>query len=133
VISRFISIILLCALGAVSPLRGNPAYAAAITGRIGVGTWNTQAEFADVRVVKGAETLFESSFASGMAGWTTSGGTWQAANGYLRQTGNGTPALALVGSTAWSDYTLTLRARKISGSEGFLITFGSPGDGTKTW
>lgn len=127
------SLLLFYALATACVLPANPANATPITGQIGVGTWNTQAEFADVRVVSGTQTLYQSDFASGMSGWTTSGGTWQTQDGYLRQTGGGTPALALVGSSAWSNYTLTLKARKISGSEGFLITFGSPGDGTKTW
>ncbi|BCM88819.1 extracellular exo-alpha-L-arabinofuranosidase [Abditibacteriota bacterium] len=129
-LSLFSLLLALCFAGV---LRANTAQAAAITGKIGVGTWNTQAEFADVKVVQGATTLYQSDFTSGMADWTTSGGIWGTQNGSMRQTGGGTPALALVGNTNWSNYTLTLRARKISGDEGFLIAFGSPGDTTTTW
>lgn len=104
-----------------------------ITGMVGVGTWNTQADFADVKVTRGATTLYRSNFASGMAGWKTMGGAWTTAGGVLHQSGSDTPALALAGKPDWSDYTLTLRARKTGGKEGFLITFGSPGDATKIW
>lgn len=38
-------------------------------GRIGVGTWNTKAEFKDIRVKSGDRTLFESNFSKGMSGW----------------------------------------------------------------
>lgn len=124
---------LLCILFATGVLPRYTAVAAPIAGQVGVGTWNTQAEFADVKVVSGTQTLYESDFSSGMSGWTTSGGTWQTQDGNLRQTGTAAPALALVGSPTWSNYTLTLRARKISGSEGFLIAFGSPGAATKSW
>jgi hypothetical protein len=126
-------LLLLCALMAASVLIGNAAIAGPITGLIGVGTWNTQAEFANVKVVSGTQTLYQSDFSSGMPGWTTSGGTWQIQDGSLRQTGSSTPALATVGSTAWTNYTLTLKARKISGSEGFVVVFGSPGGAVKSW
>jgi hypothetical protein len=121
------------ALVAAGTVSGNSAQAAPIVGKIGVGTWETQAEFADVKVVKGTTTLYQSDFTANQTGWTTSGGTWSRSNGYFRQTGAGTPATAWYGDTTWSDYTLTLRARKISGNEGFLITFGAPGDVNNYW
>jgi hypothetical protein len=126
-------LLLLCTFGFLTVQYCAVAEAAPIAGRIGVGTWNTQAEFADVKVVQGAKVLYQSDFTTGMADWTTSGGTWATQNGALRQTGTDTPALAFVGSTTWTDYTLTLRARKISGSEGFLISIGQPGDATQSW
>lgn len=96
-----------------------------IRGQVGVGTWATQAEFKDIKVTQGDRTLYESNFANGTTGWTLDGGDWQVVDGVLRQTGDQTPARALVGDPTWSDYTLTLKARKISGKEGFLISFGS--------
>jgi hypothetical protein len=101
---------------------------------VGVGTWNTQADFANVKVTQGSTTLYQSNFAAGMSEWTVKSGAWSTnSSGYLHQSGGYTPALALVGSTSWTNYTLTLQARKTGGAEGFLITFGSPGDTTKTW
>ncbi|RYF37432.1 MAG: hypothetical protein EOO38_26290, partial [Cytophagaceae bacterium] len=126
-------LLLILTLGATSHMRGNTAQAADITGKIGVGTWDTQAEFDSVKVVQGTTTLYQSNFAANATGWTTSGGTWATQNGYYRQTGGGTPAMAWFGNTTWSNYTLTLRARKISGNEGFLITFGAPGDVNNYW
>jgi Domain of Unknown Function (DUF1080) len=104
-----------------------------IRGMIGVGTWATQAEFKDIKVTKGNQTLFASDFAKGMEGWKTTNGQWQAVDGALRQTSDVENARALIGNPDWSDYTLTLKARKLSGKEGFLILFGSPGNDTKTW
>ena len=126
-------ILLCCTLALTGGLRGSAAHASTITGMIGVGTWNTQADFADVKVVQGNSTLYQSHFDNGIAEWKRQGGSWQTtADGVLHQTSSATPAMVLVGNTGWSNYTVTLKARKISGAEGFLITFGSPGDATQT-
>ncbi len=94
------------------------------TGMIGVGTWNTQAEYRDIQVTSpGGQVLYQSDFSRGMAGWKTTGGEWAAVEGALRQTGGGTDLRAVTGDPSWTDYTLTLRARKLGGDEGFLILF----------
>jgi len=102
-------------------------------GMVGVATWRTQAEFKDIRVAKGSQTLFSSDFSKGLAGWKTSLGRWDVVDGALRQTSRDEGARALIGDPSWSDYTLTLKARKLGGDEGFLITFQAPGDDSKTW
>lgn len=104
-----------------------------IRGMIGVGTWGTQAEFKDIQVTRAGRTLFAADFSRGMQGWTTTGGQWRVVNGALRQTGTEEDARALAGDPGWTDYTLTLKARKLGGKEGFLILFGAPGDATKSW
>jgi hypothetical protein len=38
----------------------------------------------------------------------------------------------VVGDPTWSDYTMTLKARKLSGSEGFLVFFGLPTDDARS-
>lgn len=93
------------------------------SGRIGVGTWETQAEFTDIRVTKGDKVLYESDFSKDAAGWEFQKGQWGVKNGALQQTGAGTDFRALFGDPTWQDYTLTLKAKKISGQEGFLILF----------
>ncbi len=40
---------------------------------------------------------------------------------------------ALIGDKSWTDYTLTLKARKISGREGFLVLFHIMGDEDRVW
>jgi alpha-L-arabinofuranosidase len=102
-------------------------------GMIGVGTWNTAAEFKDIRVTRDGQTLFESDFSQGMSGWNTARGQWETVDGALRQTAEVENARAIIGDLTWSDYTLELKARKLSGREGFLIIFQSPGDQTTTW
>ncbi len=103
------------------------------SGMIGVGTWATQAEFKDIQVVKDGKTLFASDFGSGMSGWHFGGGQWEVRDGALCQTGNGEGARALLGSSTWTDCTLTLKARKTGGSEGFLILFANQVLQEKCW
>jgi len=101
-------------------------------GRIGVGTWLTQAEFKDI-VVTGADgrELFRSDFsAGGAAGWDTAGGAWTVVDGALRQTLEDPNLRATTGDDTWRDTTLTLKARKLAGAEGFLVFFGA-GDGAQ--
>lgn len=92
-------------------------------GRIGVGTCETRAEFKDIRVVRAGRELFASHFQSGASGWQARDGKWQVVDGAYRQSGPHPDATAVAGSAKWADYTLTLKARKISGKEGFLILF----------
>jgi alpha-L-arabinofuranosidase len=108
-------------------------YATEFKGRIGVGTWRTQAEFKDIKVTRDGTTLFASDFSSGFTGWETHGGTWSVVDGALRQTSDAENVRAFIGDKAWGDYTLTLKARKISGAEGFLISFANPAADTVTW
>jgi hypothetical protein len=101
-------------------------------GMVGVGTWETQAEFKNIKVTKDDQTLFSSSLLQD-PGWKMQRGQWSTVDGALRQTGSDQGARAWIGNPGWSDYTLSLKARKLGGKEGFLIGFGSAGDDTKTW
>jgi alpha-L-arabinofuranosidase len=115
----------------------SPVAEAAVTGgMIGVGTWNTAAEFKDLTVTApGGKVLFASDFSQGTKGWKLlgDGAQWQAQDGALRQTAEREFIRALAGQREWKDYTLTLKARKISGAEGFLILFRINGNDDRTW
>jgi alpha-L-arabinofuranosidase len=103
-----------------------------IRGRVGLGTWATQAEFKDVKVVKDGEVLLQSDFSKGVEGWRTLRGQWQTEDGVLRQTDNAQDCRIVAGDPNWSGYTLSLKARKLSGAEGFLIFFGLPNENAKS-
>jgi alpha-L-arabinofuranosidase len=104
---------------------------AGISGGIGVGTWNTAAEFKDIRVEKDGQMLAAPDFSKGADQWKTDGGAWSVVDGAYRQ-GDEAVGLSYFGDENWTDYTITLKARKISGPEGFLIVFGHKG-GDKYW
>ncbi|MCF7974422.1 MAG: hypothetical protein K9N55_11445 [Phycisphaerae bacterium] len=105
----------------------------AIAGAIGVGTWGTSAEFKDIRVEnKEGQVLYRSDFPSGAEGWKVESGRWAVQDGAYRQSSrrNG---LSTTGDEFWTGYTLTLKARKLSGPEGFLIAFGREGQNKYWW
>jgi alpha-L-arabinofuranosidase len=95
-----------------------------VMGKIGLGTWNTSAEYKDVRVESGGRVLYASDFSEGTAGWQTQRGTWSVQDGAYRQKDN-TVAFAYFGEADWKDVTITAKARKLGGSEGFLIVAGT--------
>ena len=93
-------------------------------GAIGLGTWSTQAEFRDVRVTSPqGQSLLIADFKQGAMGWSVIRGNWQVVDGSYRQTELVNDCRAVAGDPNWTDYTITLQARKISGLEGFLIMF----------
>lgn len=91
---------------------------------IGLGTWGTSGYFDDVLVTNEAgETLISDDFSANQ-GWTNINGTWVISNGYKRQNSTANDCRS-INDTRFqaSKYTYTLRARKVSGNEGFLILF----------
>jgi hypothetical protein len=74
-------------------------------------------------VTRGHETLFVWDPTHGLAGWSKPAeGRWSVVDGALRQTETGATKTAIsIGDPGWKDYTLRLKARKLSGAEGFII------------
>ena len=99
-------------------------------GRIGVGTWSTKAEFRNIRVTSldGQKVFYESDFENRPNEWTEEGGIWTMSSDVYKQTSTGTPCLAMMNGAVFTNSVLELEARKVSGSEGFLICFA--GDST---
>ncbi|MEO7719800.1 MAG: alpha-L-arabinofuranosidase C-terminal domain-containing protein [Capsulimonas sp.] len=93
------------------------------SGKIGVGSWRTQAEFKDVQVTQGGRTLYQKDFAGGAADWRAGRGEWKTSGGVLRQSSGDDNCQMVAGDASWTDYTYRLKARKISGDEGFAIMF----------
>jgi alpha-L-arabinofuranosidase len=100
-----------------------PSESPRIAGQIGVGTWDATAEFKDIRVERDCEVLYKSDFSTGADGWDAAQGRWEVVDGAYRQVRRG-QGFSHFGDESWTDYTLTLKARKFEGGEGFLITFG---------
>ena len=94
-------------------------------GGIGLGTWLNSAEFKDVLVTspKG-KTLFKADFSKFNDSWRKMGrGEWSAQDGVLKQSSMNQGVTLFMGDTTWTDYTITLKARKLSGENGFQIFF----------
>jgi alpha-N-arabinofuranosidase len=113
-----------------------PATERPIAGPVGVGTWNTAAEFRDIRVERDGKPVYQSDFTSAAGGWSPvtgrgqgGRGTWAVQDGSYRQSANAVAFSFLDGSNG-ENVSISLRARKISGSEGFLV-FGGQVDGRR--
>jgi alpha-L-arabinofuranosidase len=104
-------------------------------GAVGVGAWNTSVEYTNIVVTSNGVTLYQSDFVNqGANGWRVYNGTWGVSNGSYQQTStNTTDCRSTTGSTNWANYTISLRACKTGGSEGFLILFNWLDDDNWTW
>lgn len=106
-----------------------------LTGRVGVGTWYTAAEFDNVKIVsnENGKTLGSDKFSMPLNFWwgwqdaqdsgdfKISGGKLVQANTWMPYTEAG--KVAYFGNEDWDNYTYTLEATKLEGEEGFIIPF----------
>ncbi|WP_394618226.1 alpha-L-arabinofuranosidase C-terminal domain-containing protein [Lentzea sp. JNUCC 0626] len=119
-----------------STTSATPSTQTPITGAIGLSTWATAASYDDVNVTSAAgQTLFGDDFSGGDAKWTKSGrGAWNVVNGaYVQSDAAAEDTLVTAGDRTWRDYTLSVKATKQSGREGFLIAFGVQDTGNYYW
>lgn len=113
-------------------LEGEIAAPALARGGIGLGTYRTAAEFRDLVIRRGNEILYRANFAQLPEGWRwPAEGRWEIGEGTLRQADARAISTAYVGGPDWTEYTLEVKARKLSGSEGFLIVFRDAWQGTR--
>ena len=110
-----------------------PAKAPLKPGAAGLGTWNTAAEFNHFVVTKGHRVLYKSDFPASTTGWRFGKGDWAVQNGVLCQSAMAVDCRAMVGESGWGDYTISVQARKVGGSEGFLILFNTADNQNWTW
>lgn len=92
------------------------------SGAVGLGTWATQAEYKDIKITSGDKTI-TCDFSRGTPGWKPVAGKWEVVDGVYRQSDNATDRRSVFAEESWTDVTYSLKARKISGAEGFLIMF----------
>ncbi len=96
---------------------------AGVKGAVGVGSWSTRVEYDNVKVVNAeGKTVIDDSFDDAKA-WNSTNGTWSVTNGIYSQSSLETDCRSVTTSISDTAYTYSLRARKTSGSEGFLIVF----------
>lgn len=99
-----------------------PVETPAPQGGIGLMTWETAAEFRDIKLVADGKTLYDSNAAFGP--WKSATGKWKIDNGVIAQSDLETdrrtylPNIKVDGAKRT---TLTVRARKLSGREGFIV------------
>jgi hypothetical protein len=74
-----------------------------------------------------AQVYFEDDFSQGMSKWVDLWGDWDIQDGALHQGAIDDNCMAVVADEfwqeEWTEYTMELSAKKLSGNEGFLIMF----------
>ena len=84
---------------------------------VGLGSWNTDVEYKDVKLTIGNKQHTISNYMFGK-------GKWSISEGIIRQRTQTTECIAICSDTfKATSYDLTLKARKKAGDEGFLIIF----------
>lgn len=103
------------------------------SGKVGLGSWATSVSYDNLKVVSNedASVLYETNFDSDSVltddNWLDHAGNWSIKDGRLVQTNTASPSDSItgdvmyVGDTGWTNYTLTVNAKILSGAEGFLI------------
>ncbi len=111
------------------PVEANPH------GLTGVGSYGTRVEYTDIVVTaKDGTKLSSANLVEDAAKWRFPNGKWSAEGGVLRPVGNSPQTWALAGDPGWASYTVTLRARKLGGAEGFIVLWHSvDGDNYRWW
>lgn len=104
-----------------------------LSGSVGLGSWMTSVAYDNLSVTSNADgsVLYSSDFENEDTlkadGFTEHEGEWKIKDGRLVQTNTDSPFdgntgdVVYVGDTDWNNYTLTVDAEILGGSEGFLI------------
>lgn len=93
-------------------------------GFVGLGTNNTEVEFEDIKISVGTERQYVSHWQDFSANWEVVRGDWNVKDSVLHQSQKGIDAFGILKNLEFEDCTIELKARKLSGTEGFRIIFG---------
>jgi alpha-N-arabinofuranosidase len=91
------------------------------SGKIGLSTWDTYAEFKDIQVATNGQIIYSSDFIQKKDDWETEGGSWKVVDGALAQTADGAWPMAVLKDKIFDTYTLKLKARTTGGPNAFMI------------
>lgn len=103
-------------------------------GAVGLGAWLTDVEYKDLRVT-GADgkSLLSADAAMNIADWKFTGDAWSSQDGTLRPTKPGESSWGVVGDPKWTNYTVSVKAKKNAGEEGFLVLWHAENSDNYNW
>jgi alpha-L-arabinofuranosidase len=94
------------------------------SGHVGFGSWMTQVEFKDIKLISGGKPVPLS-----LEDFSRRSGTWKYEGKVLSQVSNEAGTQYILNGVDSQDFVLECKARKMGGSEGFLLYFGMTGNG----
>jgi hypothetical protein len=98
-------------------------------GAVGLGTYATSAQFKDLAVFAEDRILLQRSLAEGLSDFTISAGQWKIVDGALQQSSTEARGLNIfTGDNTWTNYAVSVKARKLTGKEGFSLSFRAKDD-----
>ncbi|MCD1655893.1 hypothetical protein K7J14_14435 [Treponema zuelzerae] len=97
---------------------------AAIGGSVGLGTWATRTEYADIMVKDADGKVLYDGRKAKIRDWKPLTGSWSAKKNAIVQDSSGTDCRILLDAPGWDGYTFSMKARKTDGAEGMLVMFG---------
>ena len=99
-------------------------------GSIGLATWDTQTEYADIKVIQNGQVVYQSDFKK-PSDWQLARGEWKTTDSSMIQSANGEQRLAWLKGKSFDTYTLKLKARRLNGVNAFIIPFAVKDDSTQ--
>jgi hypothetical protein len=100
----------------------SPGLSPAFAGLVGLGAWDTDAEFRNFSLEQNGKMIYQHDFNQN-PGWQPLGGRWTATNGMLAVEGKGPRRKALLTSAQLENGVIKVQARKTRGAEGFQVFF----------
>jgi alpha-L-arabinofuranosidase len=103
-------------------------------GRIGLASWETDAEYTDLSVTSpDGEKLFAPDLSSKIDGMESIEGEWRVQDNAIRPVRRNASTWVFMGDPKWTDYTVKVRARKRGGREGFIIIWHAADNENYQW
>jgi alpha-L-arabinofuranosidase len=104
------------------------------SGAVGLGAWLTDVEYKDLRVTgPDGKTLLAGNAATDLKQWNFTGGEWTSQDGVLKPANPRESSWGMIGDAKWADYTLSVKARKNGGEEGFLVLWHAADTDNYNW
>jgi alpha-L-arabinofuranosidase len=101
-----------------------------IQGRVGLGTWETQAVYKNFSIKKHDESeyFYQGDFVNQQSDWEVFRGNWNFSDNTYIQQSMGTRCISMMNEWMYNDCVIEVQAKKTGGSEGFLIVLDVPAD-----
>jgi len=113
------------------------AGATLLTGKVGLGTQRTIAHFKDLFVLQGKKRLLNlRGITVGQWNGLPKRGKWKPdpkSSIIIQENAGQADAFIAFGDAGWSNYTLRVKVRKITGDQGFSVRFADDGKGAYAW
>ncbi|MGC4044648.1 MAG: alpha-L-arabinofuranosidase C-terminal domain-containing protein [Armatimonas sp.] len=103
-------------------------------GAAGLGTYHTNVEYKEFSVTTpDGKALLSAEQSQDPAGWGQPRGRWTLKDGLLSPALPDVESWTINGNSAWTDYDIRVKARKLGGREGFLVLWHAQNADTYHW